>query len=62
MAQALSSRFREDFFWSRGGVSGLRQAPPPGEFPDIVGEADEAPLAGDLIEPAHEELTKAALV
>ena len=34
--------------------------PPLGELQDIVGEADEAPLVGDLLDAAQEKLTEAA--
>jgi hypothetical protein len=31
-----------------------------GELQDVVGEADEAPFGGDLLDAAQEELTEAA--
>ena len=34
--------------------------PPLGKLQDVVGEADEAPLSGDLLDAAQEELTEAA--
>ena len=50
-----------------GGLTGLGgcdhgggRTPPLGEFEHIVGEADETPFEGDLVEPAHQELAEAA--
>ena len=50
-----------------GGLTGLGgcdhgggRTPPFGEFEHIVGEADETPFEGDLVEPAHQELAEAA--
>src|SRR5271169_3027456 len=40
--------------------SGQGRGPPLGELQDIVGEADEAPLVGDLLDAAQEKLTEAA--
>ena len=45
---------------SGGGEVGGGQTPPLGELEHVVGEADEAPFVGDLVEPAHQELTEAA--
>src|SRR5580658_7366090 len=45
---------------SGGCELGGGQSPPLGELEHVVGEADEAPFVGDLVEPAHQELTKAA--
>src|SRR5271169_6024716 len=39
---------------------GQGRGPPLGELQDIVGEADEAPLVGDLLDAAQEKLTEAA--
>ena len=39
---------------------GKGRSPPLGELQDIVGEADEAPLVGDLLDAAQEKLTEAA--
>ena len=39
---------------------GKGRSPPLGELQDIVGEADEAPLLGDLLDAAQEKLTEAA--
>ena len=38
----------------------MGRSPPLGELQDIVGEADEAPLVGDLLDAAQEKLTEAA--
>src|SRR5271157_6137386 len=45
---------------SGGGEFGGGQTPPLSELEHVVGEADEAPFAGDVVEPAHQELTEAA--
>ena len=45
---------------SAGCECGKGRGPPLGELQDIVGEADEAPLVGDLLDAAQEKLTEAA--
>ena len=45
---------------SVGCECGQGRCPPLGELQDIVGEADEAPLVGDLLDAAQEKLTEAA--
>ena len=45
---------------SAGCECGQGRGPPLGELQDIVGEADEAPLVGDLLDAAQEKLTEAA--
>src|SRR5271165_3617770 len=45
---------------SGGGKVGVGRTPPLGELQHVVGEADEGPFVGDLVEPAHQELTEAA--
>src|SRR5271167_4602020 len=45
---------------SGGCEHGSGPAPPLGELEHVVGEADEAPFVGDLVEPAQQELTEAA--
>jgi len=63
LGRGLSGHFGSPFAPSEAscGCEGCEgRIPPLSELQDIGGEADEAPLGGDLLDAAHEELTETA--